>query len=197
MPKQSRIGPGRLVLVVGPSGAGKDTLIRAAREACLGDAAILFPRRVVTRTASGDEDHDTMSPLEFEKAVATGAFALSWTAHGLRYGVPATIDAELRAGRTVVCNVSRTVVSAARGRYARAVVVLVTAPHGVLGRRLAARNRAADGDLGARLDGRAAIDQCLAPDLVIQNVDSIEAGARKLMETFRPRPERPGSDVAC
>ena len=103
--RRDLIGPGRLVLVVGPSGAGKDTLIAGARAACADDASVVFPRRVVTRPSSAAEDHDTMATDEFTQAVADGAFALWWEAHGNRYGIPSAIDDDIRAGRTVVCNV--------------------------------------------------------------------------------------------
>ena len=109
-----RIGPGRLVLVVGPSGAGKDTLIALARDQCAGDAMVVFPRRIVTRPPSGSEDHDSVSPSAFDRAAGQGAYAFWWEAHGLKYALSAAIDAELRAGKTVVCNVSRAVVSALR-----------------------------------------------------------------------------------
>ena len=172
------IGPGRLVLVVGPSGAGKDTLIDLTRAALRDDPSVVFPRRVVTRAAA-DEPHDTLDPDAFDKAARAGAFALAWEAHGLRYGIPAGIDDHIRAGRTVVCNVSRAIVAAARERYADVRVVLVTAPPDVLAARLAARARGSDGDLARRLaraDGFAA----LAADCVIANVGAPEAAAAAL-----------------
>ena len=77
---------GRLVLVVGPSGAGKDTLIAAGRAALGEDPRFVFPRRVVTRPAvAALEDHESVSPEAFAAARQAGAFALDWEAHGLCY----------------------------------------------------------------------------------------------------------------
>ena len=69
-------GTGCLVLVTGPSGAGKDSLIAAAKTALLSNPRFMFPRRAVTRVRSAHEVHDSLSVAEFSKAVACGAFAL-------------------------------------------------------------------------------------------------------------------------
>jgi len=181
----SGIGPGALVVVVGPSGAGKDTLIGLARERCLNDPGIVFPRRTVTREPSGAETHDSVTPVQFDAAVARGAYAFWWEAHGLKYALPAAIDAELRRGRTVVCNVSRTVVGQLRERYAKVVVVLVTAPTEVLLARLAARGREAGRDLAERIDRAAFAAEDFAPDIVIENTGDPHLGASRLAEVLR------------
>src|ERR1700710_2096848 len=105
------IGPGRLVLVVGPSGAGKDTLIGLAKAACAEDRNIVFPRRLITRQASASEDNEEVSAGAFQQALARDEYAMHWEAHGHRYALSRAIDDELRAGRVVVANVSRTVVA--------------------------------------------------------------------------------------
>jgi ribose 1,5-bisphosphokinase len=179
------IGPGALVVVVGPSGAGKDTLIALARARCAHDARVMFARRIVTRPASAAEDHDSATPAQFDAAIGQGAYAFWWEAHGLKYALPAAIDTELRAGRTVVCNVSRAVIRQLRGRYARLTVVLVTAPKEILLARLAARGRERGGDVAERLDRAEAAVEDFRPDIVIENIGDADLGASRLAQVLR------------
>jgi ribose 1,5-bisphosphokinase len=172
------IGPGKLVLVVGPSGAGKDTLLGLARAACADDPGIVFARRVVTREASSAEDNEQMSLDAFCEARAQGAFSVHWEAHGHAYGLPRSIDDDIRSGRTVVANVSRTVILALRRTYANVTVVSITAPADVLAQRLAMRSRGSDGNIAQRL-ARTVEDS--KPDATIVNVSSAEYHARQLL----------------
>jgi ribose 1,5-bisphosphokinase len=169
--------------VVGPSGAGKDTLIAGARAACRDDATVVFPRRVVTRPASNFEDNDFVSKSAFEHAAAKGAFAFWWSAHGHDYGIPLAIDFDIECGRTVVCNVSRTMVDVVRKRYAHVMTILVTAPKDVLAARLAARDRASDGQILERLSRSDIAGATCRPDVVINNVGEPDRGVRKLLDT--------------
>ncbi|KMO30506.1 ribose-phosphate pyrophosphokinase [Methylobacterium variabile] len=177
------MGAGGFVLVVGPSGAGKDTLLRLAREALAGDPRYVFPRRLVTRAPSAHEDNEPISEEDFSAGEAAGRFALSWRAHGLGYALPASSADLARAGRIVVCNVSRRAVGEARRRLPGVTVVEVTAPPEVLAARLAARGRREDGDLGARLARSASV----TADLVVMNDRAPEAGASRLLAHLRAR----------
>jgi ribose 1,5-bisphosphokinase len=179
-----RIGPGRLLLLVGPSGAGKDTLLAAMRAACADDAEIVFPRRVVTRPATESEEHDSLREEAFDCAVQNGVFAFWWQAHGLKYALPLTLDDDIRAGRTVLCNVSRAIVEDLRGRYARVEAVLVTAPPEVLTARLAGRARLTDGSLAERLARNEGYADFRA-DHVIDNSGSAEAACTRLIAVIR------------
>lgn len=178
------IGPGRLVLVVGPSGAGKDTLLGLAKAACVDDPRIVFPRRAITRQASASEDNEEVSVGTFQEALNRGDFAMHWEAHGHRYALWRAIDDDIRAGRTVVANVSRTVIGEARRAYADVMVVLVTAPPNVLAERIALRARSSDGRLDQRLN-RTVEDAAAAPDVTIVNVSSAEYHARQFVRIVK------------
>jgi ribose 1,5-bisphosphokinase len=182
--RAAAIGPGRLILVVGPSGAGKDTLIALARTACADDPDIVFPRRVITRQASASEENEEVSPDAFRDALARGEYAMHWEAHGHCYALPRGIDDELRAGRTVIANVSRTVIGPARCEYADVVVISITAPPQVLAERLAARARSSDGKIEHRL-GRTIDETSSRPDATIVNIGSAEYHARQLVRIIK------------
>ena len=138
------IGPGAFVAVVGPSGVGKDSLLRIAEA-----AGYHVPRRVITRASSSTEESDEVTPAEFGRLLHEGAFAASWHAHGLGYGVPIAVDDRIRAGETVAVNVSRSVLGALASRYERLRVIRVAVSHEVRAFRLNSRNR--DDDIDARL----------------------------------------------
>lgn len=176
------IGPGRLVLVVGPSGAGKDTLIGLAQAASEGDQRLIFPRRVVTRDPSVFENNEPVSPTQFGQMLARGDLAFQWEAHGLRYGLPRSIVDEIRSGSAVVVNASRTIIESARRSYANVIVVLVTAPSGVLAQRIASRARTSDGRLDDRI--RRTVSVAL-PDVIINNVERAEDHAIELLNAIR------------
>ena len=168
------LGPGCLVLVVGPSGAGKDTLIARVRES-LGDfPRIRFPVRVITRPPDVTERSVEVSAERFEAECEQGLYALHWRAHGLSYGVPVEIDAMIRAGETVVLNVSRSVLGAARARYARTRVVLIDADPTLRARRIALRGRECADALAERLAREATVPRSFTPDIVICNDGALD-----------------------
>ncbi|WP_441238746.1 phosphonate metabolism protein/1,5-bisphosphokinase (PRPP-forming) PhnN [Bradyrhizobium sp. 930_D9_N1_4] len=178
------IGPGRLVLVVGPSGAGKDTLLRLAQATCVDDQDVVFPRRIVTRASSADEDNIAVSQDDFRRACEYGDFAVHWDAHGHSYALPIEINNDIRAGRTVVANVSRTVIGALRQAYANVVVVAITAPPDVLAQRIAARARHSDGNLAERLS-RSVDDSSASADVTILNAGSADYHSAHLVRVIK------------
>lgn len=182
------IGPGHVVLVVGPSGAGKDAVLDETRSRLEADARFLFPRRIVTRAATAAEDHVSLSRAAFAEMLARGGFTLHWEAHGLRYGIPAAADAAVRSGRTVVFNAAREVVAAARRRFAATAVVLIDAPVEIRAARLAARRRERAEEALARLDRVVTGFRAEDADLAIDNSGSLADAAYRLTSWLQALP---------
>ncbi|MGJ3261733.1 MAG: phosphonate metabolism protein/1,5-bisphosphokinase (PRPP-forming) PhnN [Salinarimonas sp.] len=173
---------GAFVLVVGPSGAGKDTLIDGARTALADDPRVRFPHRLVTRPMGAYEAHDTISDADFEAGIAAGRFALWWRAHGLGYAIPRAVVEDVAAGAVCVVNGSRSRVAQARAGLPAVVVIEVTAPRAVLAARIAARGRDADADARlARSDALASIDA----DVTIVNDRTPDEGVAALVAALR------------
>ena len=169
-----------LVLVVGPSGAGKDSILRRARDRLGPDAPVRFARRVVTRPADEDENNEAATPEAFGAARAAGAFALDWSAHGLHYGIPWRALDAMDPGAIVVVNGSRTVAARARALPATVRIVLVTAPVSVLQARILGRGREAEAS--ARLARDVGSIEDLRPDIVIDNSGSLDVAVDTFLD---------------
>lgn len=181
-----QLNQGTLFLVVGPSGAGKDSVIEGARIALAGDERFVFARRTITRPATaGGEDHTEASTAEFSVQQAAGRFCLSWQAHGLHYGIGCSCDDDIANQRVVVANVSRSIIDAARRRFPRVRVINVTAPADVLAERLASRGRESIDDIHRRLE-RASEDIPSGPDVItLQNAGPLADSVRVFVSILR------------
>lgn len=140
---------GRLIAVVGPSGVGKDSVMVGLCEA-LPDLHLV--RRVITRAPElGGENYQAVSLAEFDDLAETGAFAVHWGAHGLHYGIPATVKDRLRNGTDCLVNFSRKALLNAAGIFPRFMVLNITAKPETLARRLVMRGRETESEIAKRL----------------------------------------------
>lgn len=162
--------PGMLVVVVGPSGAGKDTLMAIAARHFAERDDVHFVRRVITRqTDAGGENHQSANDGEFDAMADRGAFAVTWEAHGLKYGIPESTREHLARGALVVVNGSRSVLERFRCAFDKVRVINVTARPEVLAARLEARGRETREDILQRL-ARGALT--VKGDFDVVNIDN-------------------------
>ncbi|WP_349357898.1 phosphonate metabolism protein/1,5-bisphosphokinase (PRPP-forming) PhnN [Stappia sp.] len=185
--------PGCLIAVVGPSGVGKDTLMSAARDRLAGRGDLFFVRRTITRPQASDaEVHIPVTDAAFDRARADGAFCFWWEAHGLKYGLPASLVGDLAAGRHAVVNGSRKVLADMAHRFPRLAIVSLTARPEVVARRLAARGRESAEEIARRLSRTVEIP-AVAPMRTVDNSDDLGTAIADLVaaiESFAQTPAR-------
>lgn len=181
---------GAFVCIVGPSGAGKDSLLSHARQMLAGDPAMVFPRRLVTRARNTSEDHDCITREAFDAGVRDGDFSLHWEAHGLGYALPIDVKHAIDEGKVVVCNVSRAVIPEIIERFQRVYVVLITAPTTVIMERLRQRGRETGASIDARMERSKRLSAVLMPDLTIMNTGPVEIGGERLSRFLRQVAEK-------
>ena len=141
-----------LIYVVGPSGAGKDSLLAWLKANWPGPGRVHLARRTITRPAqAGGEQHESVLADEFQTLLAQGHFALHWSAHGLQYGIRKTELTNQSASDWVFVNGSREHLHAATHQHPNLLVLHVTAPADVLVQRLTSRGREPQHEVSARL----------------------------------------------
>lgn len=166
------------VMVCGPSGAGKDSVMAAAASALAGDPRIRFAPRLVARACAPDDADVEISRTALQALHTGGALAWYWEANGCAYGIRAEEGQAVAAGQLVVVNGSRAHV-ASLGRRPDLRQVLVTAPPRLLQARLQQRGRDGPAAIAQRLARNASLPG-LAADCVIDNACELAAAAASL-----------------
>lgn len=170
---------------MGPSGVGKDSLLRFARENLGPDEKVVFAHRYITRPPeSFGENHIALTRDEFSLRRDAGLFVFHWEAHDVLYGIGIEIEAWRQAGFTVVMNGSRHHFATLRIDAGIVVPILITASPDILAERLSVRGRESAAEIRARL-GRQADVIGQAPAIVIENSGRLETAGQQLLEVLR------------
>jgi ribose 1,5-bisphosphokinase len=173
---------GQLFVVVGPSGAGKDTLLAGARAA---DPNLHWAQRVITRPfVVGGEPFEEISVSAFQARLAAGEFALHWQAHDLHYGVTARALAPLMSGGRVLLNGSRGALAGIKSAFPSMRVIHISAPPEVLAERLAQRGREGARAITARLTRASYAIPVGIPVTDVQNIGTPAQGIARLLQAL-------------
>ncbi|MEL6688016.1 MAG: phosphonate metabolism protein/1,5-bisphosphokinase (PRPP-forming) PhnN [Pseudomonadota bacterium] len=187
---------GILFLVVGPSGAGKDTLIDAARDSLGEQGQFVFPVRHITRAIdAGGEAHHPLDQATFLTNVERGSYAFHWQAHGLCYGIPKHILGDLENNRHVVVNVSRSILDKARQIVSPLIILAIHVPDNILRARLKARGRENNRDIEARVQRASKYDVQGVDVISFSNDRPIAEATRLLIQTLSDCVEKESEQV--
>ncbi len=158
--------------------------MRLAAEMLADDKAIHFVRRVITRDDTADEAHDTLIVDDFLAAKANGAFALSWQANGLHYGIPASVRDDIGAGKVVIANASRDMAQDIKTLFPRAIIIHITASVETLRARLLARGREDAEAVDLRLARSLMLEQGFTADIRIENNGALESATKQFIHSI-------------
>jgi guanylate kinase len=144
-----------LLVVSGPSGSGKDSVIAALRVV---EPDIAYVVSATTRPPRPGETEGVhyrfLSREHFEKLAAAGDFIETREYAGNLYGTPKRfVDEAVRSGRDVVLKPEVNGARAVKSMYPQAVLVFLTTPsEDVLAQRLALRNTDSADAIAVRLE---------------------------------------------
>jgi ribose 1,5-bisphosphokinase len=144
-----------LIYVVGPSGAGKDSVLSWLRQHTPEAAPVHWARRTIDRPNSaepGAENHEQVDTAVFQQLVADAAFAMHWDANTHRYGIRhSELTRLIDSSWCVMVNGSRAHLPMAARDYPGLTVLHITATMDVLRERLSRRGRESVEEIEARL----------------------------------------------
>lgn len=131
----------KVILVVGPSGSGKDTLLRNARGHFCKTRDLGFIRRYITRPPDRNEDNFYIDPKGFLTLKECRFFLSTWQAHGNYYGIS---NHSMKSGNNYIpllCSISRDAIVDFEKEFPNTTTIHITAAKDILRQRLQKRGR--------------------------------------------------------
>jgi ribose 1,5-bisphosphokinase len=175
----------RLIYVMGPSGAGKDSVLGWLREHLPTGLPVHWARRTITRpAAAGGEAHEATDMAGFAQWQSQSAFALAWQANGLHYGVRHSELALLQQGHWVLVNGSRGHLPQALQSHPGLQVVHITADPATLAQRLTQRQRETPEAIRQRVE-RASAFEVPQNAIEIVNNGSLDKAGQQLLRALQ------------
>jgi ribose 1,5-bisphosphokinase len=133
---------GCLYYMMGPASAGKSGVLGWVREHGVPVGVVCAQRYMTCQARGASESLVTLSDEEFTAREQRGLFALTWSAHGVRYGIGREIEHWMNRGADVLVNGSRGAYADALKRFPNLRPVVITAPEATPSARLIASDAA-------------------------------------------------------
>jgi len=180
----------RLLVVVGPSGAGKDSLLAWLRKRLPATQPVHWTRRTITRPVqAGGEDHESLDEAAFFLVQQAGGFAMHWQANGLQYGIRHRELRPLAQGQWVMLNGSRAHLPDCAQVCPGMTVLHITADTEVLRERLHKRGRENKEAIEARLRREVKLEVPAGTRLLeVRNNASLDVAGAQLLSMLECLP---------
>ena len=173
----------KVFLIIGNSGAGKDTIIdEVLRRFPSHIKRLQVPKRVITRQSSDTEKFESVDTETFYELRESGEFILEWESYENFYGIRREVLDWIDAGHPVLLNISRNVVQTAREKFPDVRVIFIRVPLDVTADRIIERGRESYKEVLNRVVRAQEHQDYEGADFIVDNVGNLEETSQKVLD---------------